>query len=357
MGGERLLISRRATCLQEDGTSITRPMEDWREADAYVLLADPGAGKSESLRGEAVAGGGVFCSARDFITLGIEPQDAGKTLFIDALDEMRAGASDGRTALDQIRAKLKELGRPRFRLSCREHDWRSQSDMRALKQVAPSGVVLELHLEPLSRGEQEAVLASRLSEVPNPQEFLRQADDHGLASLFGNPLLLDLAIRAVASNGGWPNSRSALYELACNQLAEEQSVAHREVRAPGPGDIDRRLDDAGMLCAILLLSGKISLTRGTCTGSEISMFAWHELPDALELHDAEAASASKIFVTVAGESTPRHRSIAEYLAAKSIARRLVSGIPIIPSCGIRIFLTHLMQGASDGAGTARRERQ
>lgn len=328
MVGERLLISRKATGLLEDGTSTTRPLEDWREVDAYVLLADPGAGKSESFSAEAAGSGSVFCSARDFIALGIKPQDAGKTLFIDALDEMRAGAADGRTALDQIRTKLKDLGRPRFRLSCREHDWRSQSDVSALKQVAPSDTLLELHLEPLSRGEQEEILASRSSEVPDPQSFLRQADDHGLAGLFGNPLLLDLAIRAVAANGGWPDSRSAIYELACRQLAEEQSDAHREVRPPGPGELDRRLDDAGLLCAILLLSGKTCLTRGTSAGSAISTFAWQDLPDALELHDANAALASKIFVTVAGESTPRHRSIAEYLAAKSIARRVRNGLPL-----------------------------
>lgn len=328
MGGERLQILRRATGLLTDGTSTTRPIEDWREVDAYVLLADPGAGKSVSFRTEAAASGGVFRSARDFIALGIEPQDTGKTLFIDALDEMRAGARDGRTALDQIRVKLKELGRPRFRLSCREHDWRSQSDVSALKQVAPSDIVVELHLEPLSRGEQEEILASRSLEVNDPQSFLRQADDYGLGGLFGNPLLLDLAIRAVASKGGWPGSRRAIYELACYQLAEEQSDAHREVRALGPGDIDRKLDDAGVLCAILLLSGKTSLTRGTCASSDISTFAWQDLPDALELHDAKAALASKIFVTIAGESTPRHRSIAEYLAAKSIARRLRTGLPL-----------------------------
>lgn len=328
MWTERLLISRRATGQQTDGTSATRPFEDWREVDAYVLLADPGAGKSESFRTEAAASDGVFRSARDFIALGIEPEDAGKTLFIDALDEMRAGASDGRTALDQIRMKLKELGRPRFRLSCREHDWRSQSDMSALKQVAPSGTVLELHLEPLSRSEQEELLSSRSSEVPNPRGFLDQADEHGLAGLFGNPLLLDLAIRAVASNGGWPGSRSAIFQLACKQLAEEQSEAHREALPPDPGDIDRRLDDAGMLCAILLLSGKTSLTRSTSSGSHVSTFAWQDLPAEIQLHDAKAALASKIFVTVRGESAPRHRSIAEFLAAKAIARRLQLGLPL-----------------------------
>lgn len=328
MGGERLLISRSATGLLADSAPSTRLLEDWREVDAYVLLADPGAGKSESFRAEASSSGGVFCSARDFIALGIEPRDSGKTLFIDGLDEIRAGAADGRTALDQVRTKLKELGRPRFRLSCREHDWRSQSDVRALKQVVQSHTVVELHLEPLSRSEQEKILVSRSSEVADPRDFLRQADDHGLAGLFGNPLLLDLAIRAVASNGGWPGSRSSIYELSCRQLADEQSDAHREVRPLGPGEIDRRLDDAGLLCAILLLGGKTSLTRETSVGSVMSAFPWQDLPDALALHDAKAALASKIFVTMASESAPRHRSIAEYLAAKSIARRLQNGLPL-----------------------------
>jgi hypothetical protein len=328
MREERLLISRRGTGLLADGTPTTRPIEDWRCVDAYVLLADPGAGKSELFMAEAAATGGAFCSARDFIALGIDEKDAGKTLFIDGLDEMRAGAADGRTPLDQIRTKLKALGRPRFRLSCREHDWRSKSDLDALKLVAPNEAVAELHLEPLSRGEQEEILVSRAAEVADPQDFLRQADEHGLSGLFGNPLLLDLTIRAVASNGGWPASRRDIYMLACRQLAEEQSDAHREIRPPGPGDIDRMLDDAGLLCAVLLLSGKSALTRRTISGGPGSTLAWQDLPDGLKLHDARAALASKVFVTVGDESTPRHRSIAEYLAARAISLRLQAGLPL-----------------------------
>ena len=233
-----------------------------------------------------------------------------------------------RLPLDQIRTKLKALGRPRFRLSCREHDWRSKSDLDPLKLVAPNEAVVELHLEPLSRGEQEEILVSRASEVADPQDFLRQADGHGLSGLFGNPLLLDLTIRAVASNGGWPASRRDIYMLACRQLAAEQSDAHREIRPPGPGDIDRLLGDAGLLCAVLLLSGKSSLTRRAISGGAGSTFGWQDLPDALKLHDARAALASKVFVTVADESTPRHRSIAEYLAARAIAQRLQAGLPL-----------------------------
>jgi hypothetical protein len=323
--GPDLRVPRRATALLADRRE-TRPLHEWRDIDAYVLLGDPGAGKSESLRAEALASAGVYLSARDFIALGVEPASAGKTLFIDGLDEMRAGSADGRVPLDAIRARLNGLGRPRFRLSCREHDWRAQTDLAALTQVAPGGAVQELHLEPLSREEQRQVLEARASEVLNAQTFLDRADEHGLANLFGNPLLLDLTIRAVAAQGGWPGSRRSIYDLACRELAIERSLAHLDARPLGPGAVDELLDDAGLLCAVLLLSGKASLTRAQ-QGTNSSI-AWHVLPAELRLHDAGAALASKVFVSTAGESTPRHRSIAEYLAGEAIARRLQQGLPL-----------------------------
>jgi hypothetical protein len=323
--GPDLRVPRCATALLADRRD-TRPLHEWRDIDAYVLLGDPGAGKSESLRAEALASAGVYLSARDFIALGVEPASAGKTLFIDGLDEMRAGSADGRVPLDAIRARLNGLGRPRFRLSCREHDWRAQTDLAALTQVARGGAVQELHLEPLSREEQRQVLEARASEVLDVQAFLDRADEHGLANLFGNPLLLDLTIRAVAAQGGWPGSRRSIYDLACRELATERSQAHLDAKPIAPGAIDRLLDDAGLLCAVLLLSGKASLTR--TQHAAISTFAWHLLPSELSLHDAGDALASNVFVTTSGESAPRHRSIAEYLAGKAIARRLQQGLPL-----------------------------
>ncbi len=319
-GGAELLVARRATAMQADGRTDTRLLAQWRDVDAYVLLGDPGAGKTASLRAEAKATRGAYISARDFIALGIETAEVGKTLFIDALDEMRAGGVNGRVPIDDLRARLKELGRPRFRLSCREHDWRAQTDLAALSMVAPEGVVQELHLEPLSRDEQRELLAARPAEVADAQTFLQRADERGIANLFGNPLLLDLTIRAVAAKGGWPSSRAAIYEIACRELATERSQAHLDAKPLEPGAIDLLLDDAGLLCAVLLLSGKASFTREH--HPDASSIARHNLPAELRLNDPTAALASKIFTTVAGDSAPRHRSIAEYLAGQAIAKRL-----------------------------------
>lgn len=321
----RLCVPRSVKSLEDDGAPV-RALAEWRDVDAYVLLGDPGSGKSESLRQEAEATSGVYVSASDFIALRIPATDAGKTIFIDGLDEMRAGSTAGQVPLNQIRSKLEDYGRPCFRLSCREHDWRSQSDLEALRRVAPTGVVHELHLEPLTRDEQLAILRNRSKEIPDAEAFLQETDKLGLGTLFGNPLLLDLTIQAYCK-GGRPKTRAAVYELACRELATERSDVHLSVKPLAPGSLDRILFDAGLACAVLLLSGKTSFTRKQ--EAEGSAIPWHTLPAALQMHDPTEALASKVFAG-AGDSVaaPRHRSIAEFLAAKAIARLLHEGLPL-----------------------------
>ena len=60
-----------------------------------------------------------------------------KTLFIDGLDEARAGKDDARTPLDAIRGKLNKLDCKCFRISCREADWLGSPDAKDLEQNQP----------------------------------------------------------------------------------------------------------------------------------------------------------------------------------------------------------------------------
>jgi hypothetical protein len=52
------------------------------------------------------------------------------------------------------------------------------------------------------------------------------------------------------------------------------------------------------------------------------------MPEIVQVQDARAALASKVFTTVAGESTPRHRTIAEFLAARALAKCINEGLPL-----------------------------
>jgi hypothetical protein len=319
-------VQRRATQINaQTGTKETRPLAEWRALSAYVLLGDPGAGKSWAFEDECNAVAGVLLSARDVVA-GIVPANlAGRTVFIDGLDEIRAGATDGRVPFDAIRKWLYEQGRPRFRLSCREADWRGSIDTDRLKQIAPGEKVAELHLEPLRDEDIEAILTSRVDEVPDAQAFLLVAEHAGLTELLRNPLLLDLTIKAT-SGGSPPRTRAGIYEASCRQLAREHNTEHLAVRQPLAGDMDRVFEDAGMLCALLLLSGKRGIAmRGAATPDVIAL---SELPGELAWHDPATALGSKVFAADAGVSVPRHRSIAEFLAGRALAQRIEGGLPV-----------------------------
>ena len=132
-----LIVSRTCTSQQErDGLNSRQvpksiALQDLRDVHAFVLLGDPGAGKSASFKEEAKALGTVPISARNFVTFKQDPETwVGKTIFIDGLDETRAGGGDGRDILDAIRRKLDQLGHPRFRISCRAADWLGESNNR-----------------------------------------------------------------------------------------------------------------------------------------------------------------------------------------------------------------------------------
>ena len=325
--GSPLRVPRRATSQGDGGSPETRLLADSRGLDAYVLLGDPGAGKSCSFAAEASACDGLLIAARDIVD-GVATAPVGdEIVFIDGLDEVRAGAADSKTPFGAIRAWLHQQGSPRFRLSCREADWLGDSDRSALARVAPGRRVEVLHLEPLQREDQLAVLRSRPAEVSNPEAFWRKAEQFRLTALFGNPLLLDLTIKAVTQDGEhWPATRQGIYEAACRQLAAEASTEHLALTPTAPGDIDRLLDDAGLLCAVLLLSNKQACALGP--GGPRGAVDLNDLPAVLPLHDARAALKSKVFTNVAGQCTPRHRSIAEFLAAKALAKRLDAGLPL-----------------------------
>lgn len=319
------IVSRRAVELSPGARGASQPLAGWRGAGAYVLLAEPGAGKTEAFKFEARESGGAYTTARNFITLRSRTFAAGAPIFIDGLDEIRAGSGSHRAPLDDIRGRLDELGCPAFRLSCREADWRSAVDRESLKAVAPRGELAELHLQELDNADILEILRSLA--VEGPKEFLAESERHGVCSLLGNPLLLNLMVKAVGARNRWPDDRSAIYSMACAQLAIEYNEEHRAERRWDQPSIDRLLEDAGLISALWLLAGipGFSVEAGSVEGQALNVDA---LPSALGIADLRAALSSKLFVVDGGLRVPRHRTIAEFLAAGIIAARIKSGLPV-----------------------------
>ena len=321
-----MIVSRTCTEIREKNDEQrqggdSRPLEEFRSLPTYVLLGDPGAGKSTAFEMECEALGKGACkvTARDFLTFDLQnrPEWRGKTLFIDGLDEVRAGSSDARTPFDKIRFRLDALGKPRFRLSCREADWLGTNDREHLKSVSPDSAVAVLRLDPLTDSDVVSILDNRL-DVANARNFISLAHEKGVAGFLTNPQTLDLLAKVVGDGGEWPTSRKELFEKACARMVREHNKEHQAAKAsnnlPEPAQI---LDAAGRLCAVQLISGAAGWALH---GDGDEAYPALDRCDYDRREMLRPALATKLFKGVSNNRlAPVHRHLAEFLAARHLA--------------------------------------
>ena len=307
-----------------------RPLKDFRSKPAYVLLGDPGSGKTEAFKSECRAHGEDACRirARDFIIFDLDshPEWRGKTLFVDGLDEVRAGSLDVRTPFDEIRRRLDALGRPHFRLSCRTADWLGSNDRRHLDSVSPAGGVTVLQLDPLTDSKIVEFLTA-WPDISDPSEFIQNAHDKRVYGLLANPLTLQMLADVVGGGRRWPESRKQTFEMACSRLVQEHNEDHQAAAEPeGPPEPERLLDAAGYLSAIQLLSG----LAGYSIRSNEALADYPPL-DRCDYASPELlrrALGTKLFKgNSVDRFVPVHRHIAEFLGARYVARVIEDRLP------------------------------
>ena len=217
------------------------------------------------------------------------------------------------------------LGRPPFRLSCREADWLGANDRTKLATVSPEAGLSVLRLDPLTDEDTEQILSAHVG-VDDPRSFVATARERGVDGLLTNPQCLNMLAAVVTNGGGWPGSRRELFEEACRRMLREHNEEHLAATerlstpAAAPDDL---LDAAGRLCAVLLIAGSAGYA-----------LEWRSEDDdhpALDRCGREYAVlgrqvvATKLF-TAEGRRRfrPVHRHVAEFLGARHLAR-LVEG--------------------------------
>ena len=317
------------TPVNESGQQIgtqSLPLSAYQKVTAYVLLGDPGAGKTTAFEQEAELQDACYITARDLITFKDRPEWHEKILFIDGLDEIRAGSLDARTPFDTIRARLDKLGHPRFRLSCREADWFGAADQELLRAVSPDGQVNVLHLDPLNETDVLEILAYD-PRVPNAETFIRLARDKGLDDLLTNPQILDMLVNAV-KGGNWPASRKQTFELACETIIREHNKEHIVATRTRPVNEKQQLSAIGFLCAAQLIAGNAGYAIARDVGTndfpyigELGFDNIDLLFDNIDL--LNEVTRTKLFKSPkVGLEAPVHRHVAEYLAAVYLAEQI-----------------------------------
>lgn len=325
-----MMVLRRARKIpDQQNTSVENPPEDlqaFRTQAAWVLLGEPGAGKSAAIEMEAAATNGKYLRIDEFINSDPEIDWRDKTLFFDGLDETRAsGGSD--STLQQLCRQLKRLGNPPFRVACRAADWYGSTDRDDLKRASPNAQFDVLLLEPLTDEDILTILRENYPhDIPDPRLFVQQAEQRGIDGLLDNPQTPGLLAQAIRGDQ-WPKTRGETYQLACEKLAEEANKRHRNNNRNPPRDVEKILAAAGQLSAILLFSNKTGIARDLeCTNERFPTLADCTPPDP---EAASQAVGCKLFRPAAEERVePSHRSIAEYLAARWLARQIDNqGLP------------------------------
>ena len=302
--------------------SSAKSLTEYRRASAYVLLGEPGSGKTTAFKMECEADpeGSERVSVRDFVALDLNrnPEWRGKTLFVDGLDEIRTASRNWRRPLDSIRQRLDALGHPRFRLSCRAGEWLGEDDAAALKRLGPYHDLVELRLDPLDEDEVHALLEERVGPV-RASEFMSYAHEHGLHGFLQHPLYVELLLEA-GIGGGRISGRHSLFDSACRSMTRERNPSHRAAMRGMPRPSEAALLDAsGYLCALSLLTD--SLGWAIDPAEPIPGY-----PSIREIENADSgvvgeeldrALRTRLFsMTSGGCFEPIHRQVAEFLAGR-----------------------------------------
>lgn len=327
------VIARRVCVQDADRHDRETPeeqlLQDFDSEGAWVLLGEPGSGKSTSLEQAALIADGVYLSIAEFIAEELDPAWQGKTLFLDGLDEIRASSKNSDIpVIRRITARLKKLGSPPFRLSCRAADWLGSSDSEILQAVSPSKTIKLLQLEPLNDEELQSLLQIYLQQTAlsmTPIAFVNKAEKLGLAELLSNPQTLKLVVDAVSSDR-WPNNRHEAYRLACEKMAGEENRQQRDTKRLQGEKIyssTERITAAGHLFAVMLLSDQAGFALDA--DGENDYFLSLQQCDVVDFEAAQQALHSKLFRPITSgldRLVPCHRSVAEFLASQWLAAQV-----------------------------------
>lgn len=287
------------------------------ERDAFpagevtIVLAEPGAGKSELLG--SAANRLATKPIRASIFRHSTAHSASPVLIVDALDEV---ARQDETALDQVIVKASESGARTVVLSARSDVW-PNTRTRFVKDCFGKDPQV-LFLKPFNEDEQR-----QLFEAQFPSEqfvpFLKAVSAVGLEPLLGNPMFLTLFVEGYLQLGRTFTSKAEVFHQAVARLAGGDGKEPLAGAGPSTKQVVQKSTE---LFAKLLLAGASGISTTECLDKT-------DFPYLLDFSTEDTALVTAVINTrlflptdKPDQHTPVHRIVAEYCAAKYLSARI-----------------------------------
>ncbi|MBL0935202.1 MAG: hypothetical protein IBJ07_10655 [Rhizobiaceae bacterium] len=278
--------------------------------EIVLVLAEPGAGKSELLRSLAARRGTAPIRASLFRHR--ETPAGSHALVIDALDEL---AKIDQSAIDQVIEKARATGASRVVMASRSSEWDTQRT-HLLKEafgIEPAIV----RLQSFTREEQRALFEQHVPGE-NFARFSEEVERFELSPLLGNPQFLKLLADAYVRRGRQLVSKRQIFVDAIEKLASESSSSEWQRSRP---PIESIVAIAEELFAKTILAG--------ASGLSVADSGDRDFPYLFSLSAADTGTISLALNTRLFKPTnelsnhePVHRIVAEYCAARYLVRRV-----------------------------------
>lgn len=286
----------------------------------FVVLAEPGAGKSDLLSELA-----RLLETRSMRASIFKHRAApnGPGLVIDAMDEV---ARTDPLAVDAIVAKAADLARDTTVFAGRSSEW-DQSRTRYIEDCFGVRPVV-VRLQPFTESEQRRLFEVVFPGVPF-DGFLKEARRMDLGGLLGNPQFLQLFGEAYIESGHVFSSKPGIFADAARRLAHE---ANPRVSTAGRPALERIIAAGDEIFAKLLLSGAAGISTVESLGDRDYPF----LPSIVGA-DGRFVVDTRLLKPADSDDRhePVHRIVAEYSAARYLARR-------VEDAGDRLSLARLL---------------
>ncbi len=291
------------------GDTIVTEEDLLSKYEIVLVLAEPGAGKSELLRSLGARTGTAPIRASLFrhreIPSGVH------ALVIDALDEL---AKIDQSAIDQVIEKARATGASRVVMASRSSEWDTPRTHLLKEAFGIDAAVIRL--QPFTREEQRALFEQH---VPGEEfaRFSEEVERFDLSPLLGNPQFLKLFADAYVRRGRQLISKRQIFVDAIEKLASESISSEWQRNRP---PIESIVVIAEELFAKTMLAG--------ASGLSVADSGDRDFPYLFSLSTADAGTVGIALNTRLFKPTneltnhePVHRIVAEYCAARYLVRR------------------------------------